>query len=356
MPAPCVPGGRSRLCENSQVMDNTAARVLLISPSFFGYELAIAREIAKHAPVDVVDERPSNSSVAKAAFRVGGRLAQRFTTMHFRRALERSAQRRYSVVLIIKGEVTPAWFVRELRKQQPTAEFVFYAYDAIEPNTNPTELFPLMDRLYSFDPRDVARYDGMRLKHLFYTGDFADAARETRDYDVSFVGTLHSDRYAFTQSVFEGFGRTFAYFYVQARWFFFVQKYITRTAKAVGWDEVRFSKLTHAEVAKIFGASKAVVDLQRTAQTGLTMRTFEVLATGAHLITANATIRDAEFYDPRHITVVDDYSVWGFREKIASIPEPTTPPQGFEKYSLENWVLELVAPSKLGDAAHKGDE
>jgi len=322
------------------------ARILLISPSFFGYEQAIQTALGRYGIVDLFDERPGNSSLVKAAIRVGDRAVQRLTAAHFRGILKQTRGRRYTTVLIVKAELTPAWFVEELRARQPGAEFLFYAFDAIPDGSNPTRIVPLMDRAYSFDARDVARYPGLQLKHLFYTPEFNDPPPQQRRHSLAFVGTLHSDRYAFTRAIFAGRERTFAYFYVQARWYFFFQKYITRSARDVSWREVSFAKLPLHGVAEVFRNSEAVLDLQRSAQSGLTMRTFEVLASGAHLITANASIRDADFYDPRHITVVEDYSTEAVRDLIDHIDAAPGRPHGFTRYSLDNWVLDFVHPRR----------
>ena len=42
----------------------------------------------------------------------------------------------------------------------------------------------------------------------------------------------------------------------------------------------------------------AVLDIEHPKQVGLTMRTFEVLASGRKLITTNRSIINHEFYDP----------------------------------------------------------
>jgi spore maturation protein CgeB len=110
--------------------------------------------------------------------------------------------------------------------------------------------------------------------------------------------------------------------------------------------EVSFVKLARASVAAAFAASKAVIDYQRPGQAGVTMRTFEALASGAAVITANPFVRNEPFFDPSRILVVPtdpqkissaDVAQW-----IASTAPSTDRPAGFEDYSLDAWVGEFI--------------
>lgn len=323
-------------------------RMLFLSPSFFGYETDIREAIeAQGVVVDYFDERPTNSSLAKAVFRVGGPVSRALVASYYRRILRWIAGRNYDYVLIVKGEVVPQSFVETLRRRHPKAHFYYYSFDNIPEGSNPTRLFSLMDTIFSFDPKNVAEYPRMQLKPLFYSTEFGSARLASeRTYDLSFVGTLHSDRYNFVTSLFGSFDRTHGFFYAPARWYFFLNKYVTRNFSGVAWNEVSFSKLAKRDVAAIFENSRAILDIQRTQQAGLTMRTFEVLASGAVLVTANRSILDAEFFDPNRIIVVDDYDEPGasdrLRAAINGLPESVGSLDGFEKHSIENWVRDFL--------------
>ena len=322
-------------------------RALFLSPSFFGYEGDIEKALVSNGySVDFFDERPTNSSAAKALFRVGGRSVQRLVQAYYRRILATTASRSYDLVLVIKGEVVPLAFLQELRRRNPEAHFVYYSFDAIPIGSNCTTLFDEFDALFSFDPADVAADPRLALKPLFYSSHFGSHLDQgPRPFDLTFVGTMHSDRYRFVTSLFTAFTDTYGFFYVPARWFFYFNKFVSRSFAGVPVSTVSFDKLDKSAVADIFRDSRAVLDLQRSAQSGLTMRTFEVLASGAILVTGNTAIRQADIYDPDRIVVVDDYDAVDasvrLREILDSMPPVVGAPAGFEKHSLENWVREF---------------
>ena len=322
-------------------------RALFLSPSFFGYEADIERALVGDGyTVDFFDERPTNSSAAKAVFRIGGRPVQMLVQAYYRRILAATASNSYNLVLVIKGEVVPLAFLQELRRRNPEAHFVYYSFDAIPAGSNCTQLFDEFDALYSFDPADVAADARLTFKPLFYSSQFSSITTgKARRHDLTFVGTMHSDRYRFVTSLFQAFNNTYGFFYVPARWFFYFNKYVSRSFAGVPTSTVSFSKLDKSAVAGIFRESRAVLDLQRSAQSGLTMRTFEVLASGAVLVTGNTAIRESDIFDPSRIVVVDDYDAVDastrLREILDAMPPLVGAPAGFEKHSIENWVREF---------------
>jgi hypothetical protein len=326
----------------------TQPQVLFISPAFFGYEVDICNALQRRgAKVDYFDERPSNDAFVKAILRTSKALVSRGVRAHFEGIYRSIAGRRYDLVLVIKGEVVPAWFLERLREDQPEAKFVFYSFDAIRNSSNCLELFPFFDRLFSFDFEDVQAYPRLELKHLFYTGEYAGGPPlDFRDYDLSFVGTLHSKRYQFVQKAFQGFESTFQFFYVQAPWFYYLSRLTSEAFRNVARQHVSFEKLGRIEVAKIFQESRAVLDMQREGQSGLTMRTFEVLASGATLITSNAFIKETEFYDPERVIVLPPGGAEypdELVERVSALSRDGRPPAGFEKYCLDSWVADFIA-------------
>ncbi len=328
-------------------------RVLMIAPSFFGYEQAIAEEIrAQGHEVELVDERPSNTPLARAVVRIAPALLAHQTTRRFAELLRRVAQDPPQVVLVIKGEVVPEWFLTALRAQSPRTRFVYYTFDSFANSPRGAALLPLFDRAFSFDPHD-ARREGVDYLPLFHRPEFH-PGEEPRDLDVSFVGTLHGDRYAFANAVAAAVPpeRRLMWFYSPAAWWFWLRKLFVRRYRDIPRSDVRTTPLPIDAVADTMRRSKAVIDLQRPGQAGLTMRVFEVLASGAALITANAAIRAEPFYDPVRVLIVPADASRIDPEEVAAFvhaqPERGTSPAGFENRSLAAWTSAVLEPALLG--------
>ena len=125
-----------------------------------------------------------------------------------------------------------------------------------------------------------------------------------------------------------------------------MQKFSKKEYKKIKRSEVSFDKLSRQQVANIFRLSKSVLDIQRFGQAGLTMRTFEVLAAGAILVTTNAYIKTTDFYDADKIIVIDnkDFSsgIAEIQSKIQNVDyQPKAIEKSFEQYFVTNWVKEF---------------
>lgn len=325
-------------------------RALLVSPSFFGYEQEILDELA-HQGLDAefVDERPSNSSLLKAIYRVNVRAAANQVDRYYRRVARNISWQDLALVLVIRGEIVPPWFLTLVRSNAPDATIVFYTWDSVKNNSNFEKLLPYFDYLFSFEDDAQVLDDRFRIKHLFYSPSFyALGSDSPRRFEGSFVGTLHSGRYAFTQRILNSFESSYTYFFVQARWYFALRRIFDRRYRAVPRHDVSFSKLRRSQVAEVFRNSLAVLDMQHEDQAGLTMRTFEVLASGAYLITTNASIRNTPLMSTDRVIVVDEHVN---PEQLVALlrgrPVPRDAPDGFEVYSLSSWVrgfVELLGP------------
>lgn len=326
-------------------------RALVIAPAFFGYEEDIVAEFERQGyQTTFIDERPSNNAAVRAVLRVRKSLLAQRTEKYYRAKRAELAKTRFDLLLVIKAEVVPRWFLEDLRRASPRSRFVFYSYDAVGNIRNCLQVLDCFDELFTFDSDDVAARPEFSYLPLFYTSEFAQlpAAElsQPRRFAMSFVGTLHTERYAFVKKLFASQARTFGFFYVPARWYFTVVKYFTREHSVVPWSDVSFHKLSRQQVAEIFRDSVAVLDMPRAGQSGLTMRTFEVLASGSVLVTTNAAITHEPFFDPSRVIVVpghlEELRSDDVIAQIDSITEPPGPPESFDRYSLESWVRAII--------------
>lgn len=324
--------------------------VLFICPAFFGYETSITNAIKSNGfDVDFFDERTSNKSYYKAIFRIRKSLLNQIIDKYYRQIFEQIKQKKYAYFFLIKGEVIPEWFIIKFKENNPEAKLVYYTYDSINNNNNHSvNILKYFDDCFSFDFEDIKIHPTFKLKHLFYTNEYVSQQNNNveRKYDLSFVGTLHSNRYNVIKTIAAGLQNTFIFYYMPAKWFFYFNKMLKKDYRKISASEISFKKINKAEVAGIFKSSKSVLDIQRFGQTGLTMRTFEVLASKSILVTTNTYVKQADFYNPDRIIVLDDFNDPDNIDKIRAhinntqiFDQPLD--KGFEKYFVENWVSEF---------------
>jgi hypothetical protein len=322
-------------------------RVLLIAPRFFGYEQEIAGELTRIGhQVDFLPDRPFNSPLMKALMRFRPELGgHRFCDRFFAQRIEEFGRSDYATIIVIQGEGVTANTLMELRRSYPRAKLVFYTWDSIENKPFSKRNLALYDRCSTFDPVDATKYS-MNFRPLFYSSGFDCSVETEYAYDLSFIGTVHSDRYRVVHSLLEQLppdARTFIYLYLQAPWVYDFRRLFTNTLNGAKREDFSFDPLSKEVVRTIFFASRAVLDIEHIQQRGATMRTMEALGSNRKMITTNSALRDYDFYNPRNILVIDRKAPRLDQEFLQS-PYEAVPEEIRKKYALRQWISDVCGP------------
>jgi len=325
--------------------DSTKSRVLLIAPKFFGYENEIVAELSRlQMHVDMLPDRPFDRPFSKAVMRFRPELGRRACYRFFSEGVRQFGRSEYAIILVVQGEGVTADTLADLRASYPGAKMVFYTWDSLKNKPFARQNLGRYDHCSTFDPVDAKTY-GMACRPLFYSPGFDREASTDYAYDVSFIGTIHSDRYRVINALSRQLpsdARSFMYLYLQAPWVYDVRRLFTNTIVGASREEFQFRPLSKGVVQETFFASRAVIDIEHPNQNGVTMRTIEAIGSRRKMITTNATVRNYDFYDPRNIQIIDranpqlDQNF--LRTPYSDIPQATR-----QKYSLCQWVRDVCA-------------
>lgn len=331
------------------------SRVLLIGPPFFGYDKHIREAIRSRGfDVDLHDDRPGENAVLKGAIRVRPSLVRTVVRQYLNRILHETAGRDYDFIFVINGQALTPWFIRELRRRNPRAEAVFYMWDSMRLYPHVLDFAELFDRRYTFDPTDAREHEEFRLLPLFYTDDYRDvglAPVPEAHYDVLNVCTAHANRYALMKTLvpqLEGSGlRVYSYLYLH-RLQFAYNRFTSEAFASARPEEFRFSSLPPSRYVELLRHSQAVLDVNHSAQSGLTMRTLETVGARRKLITTNPEVVHQDFYDPSRVLLIDPSSVTASQIKeFIDEPQRAIDPQVLERYSIGSWVSEILEGVRL---------
>lgn len=323
-------------------------RILFFAPKFFGYEVAIANKLQElGANVMQFDERPKNNFLTKALIRIDRNIIKRTITKYYKNILGQTQQQQFDFVFVVNLEAMTPEIVEMLRKQQPQAKFILYMWDSIK-NKKPAQLaFKLFDWCYSFDKNDASTLPNVNFRPLFFIDEFDSKTWNTKTnilYDLCFIGTVHSDRYNLVKSVkkqADNLGlRTYFYLYFHNKILFFYKKLRDIKFYNARVSEFEFSPISAIDLAQKIKESGAVLDVQHPHQTGLTMRTLEMLGASKKLVTTNSHIVEYDFFNPQNIAVIDrenpkiDASF--FKTEFAEVDSNIR-----DRYAIRGWLLEI---------------
>ena len=329
--------------------DLQGKRVLLFSSVLFHYHDQIKSAIEDlGARVHLYDERNDPSSMQKIMIRKARFLVKRSILNYYSNVAETEKSFDPDYVLFVSPEAVTLDSLKVLKAAFPRSVFILYMWDSVKNKRN-EGILGQFDRMYSFDSEDCRRY-GMTFRPLFYSPDFTRSEdRPDYEYDVSFIGTVHSDRARILLQVkdfcdAQGL-KYYFYLYIPGKLLYVLRMLTDRFLRK--WDKkyIHINTIGKDEVARISAKTRCIIDINHPAQTGLTMRTIEMLGLGRKIATTNINIRSYDFYRPENQIVLDRKNLDISREMILK-DYMRVPDEIYERYSVQYWAKEIFGLEK----------
>lgn len=321
--------------------------VLFVSLGFYNYDDKITATI-KELGYEVTQFTPIGN------YNTFEKLYNAFTKGQFlkKKCLKRQKQfmndnpKKYDYVLVIVGRHLDPSLLAEYRKAQPQAKFILYLWDDIARVEGYEDNKGFYDEVYSFDLKDVAEHS---VKHhpLFYVPDYL-YHNDEKKYILSLSGTLHSGRVSLWDKIMTKYNldaNDCFLFLLGMKMEHYFKALLPSKDKWMSLKYIHIKGMNLEEMAVIMRQSKVSLDVQFGSQAGLTIRTFESLASKTKLITTNPYVKEYDFYQYGNICVVDkdnpEVPADFFDTPYNEIPQEIT-----EKYSLYHWVYTMLGESQ----------
>jgi hypothetical protein len=323
-------------------------KILFFAPKFFGYDLAIAQKMVElGADVRQFDERPKNNFLTKALIRIDRNIIKQTIIKYYKEILNSTQNEKFDFVFVVNLEAMTPEIVELLRKQQPQAKFILYMWDSIKNKKSAQLAFKLFDWCYSFDKNDSKTLPNVGFRPLFFIDEFDSrkwGQSISNTYDLCFIGTVHSDRYNLVNSIkkqAENLGlKTYFYLYFHNKILFFYKKIRDIKFYNARFREFQFKPILARDLAQKIKESGAVLDIQHPNQTGLTMRTLEMLGSSKKIVTTNKHIVEYDFFNLHNVAVIDRenpiINVSFFKTDFVEVDDLIR-----DKYALRGWILEI---------------
>ena len=322
-------------------------KILFFSPAFFNYENIIADKMRQMgAEVDMYDARSVISSSARALIKLSPLFFRSRTVKYYENIISQNKEKKYNYIIIIKCDMTPEIILQRLKETYPDAKLCLYLWDSVANSRGIRNKFKYFDTIHSFDMNDCEKYSELKFRTLFFADQYRKPPVSTNyKYDISFIGTIHSDRYRIIsqiQTTAEKLGLNCYWFlYLQSKFMFYFYKFSKREFRKANIHCFCFEKKSITDIARVVEDSKIVLDIQHPKQSGLTMRTIEMIGMNKKIITTNQNIKKYDFYNPDNIAIIDRNNIVipkdFFSKAYCPIHESI-----YEKYSLQSWILDVI--------------
>lgn len=323
-------------------------KILFFSPAFFGYENKIKDEmVLLGAEVDMFDERSINKSYEKALLKINPNIFNKRTNEYYLDILEQVKLNAYDYILFVRCDMPTHKVLQKYKENFIGTKLCLHMWDSLENIPNIEEKLHYFDHITSFDRKDCLENKKLKFRPLFYCNDYkADAvSKKEYKYDLSFIGTIHSDRYKILKSINDQAKKRnlkmYMYPFLQSKFIYYFYKITKKEFVKTSIEDFEFEKISSNDIANIVNQSRIIIDIQHPRQTGLTMRTIEMFGMKKKIITTNTDIVNYDFYDDRNILVINRNNSNLTFESISNdcfeVEQSV-----YDKYSLEGWVNEVL--------------
>lgn len=331
---------------------------LIIAPDFFGYAKEIQACLARRGVSAIwFDDRPANDTLTKILIRISPSLQSGKAERYFDDVIRQVAQHSITEVLVIKGQALSCAAIQRMKAAFPQARFTLYFWDSYKnmSSDSPGKV-QFFDRAFTFDPVDAENDPRLEYRPLFYLDEYARLPAVEKDIDLFFFGTVHSDRYKVMTHLERALPpgvRVKKILYFNSRLVYWARRVFDPSFWGAKKSEFVFKPVAKAELRALLARSRAVIDIERPIQSGLTMRTLETVGAHKKLITTNPFAQRADIYRPSNVLVIERAGMKVPKEFFDMEFEPLGG-KIEQKYSLDGW-LDEVLPSSCTTVMQRGD-
>ncbi len=321
-------------------MDLSNKNILIVSPFFFDYHQRISQALRdRGARVDVVDEQPSHSAIARILMRKDISLYHGVTEKYFDNVLS-ELPNDYDYILFIKCEAPTVNVLKKFKRRFPFAKRILYLWDSVANVKHITKKFAYFNKIFSFDHDDVKRYSFLEYAYWGYTKEFDVESVQKPVYDLAFIGTLHSVRPRVLEHIgkeCEKLGLNFYKFvYIPHPLVFWYNKLVNPCFCGVKRQQVHFKPISTDETIEIYKNSVAVLEIENSYQSGATTRLGEMIGMRKKIVTTFDCTNE-EFFDSQNQLVIDGNKV-ELNKEFFETPYKPIDENIRKKYSFDNFI------------------
>lgn len=327
------------------MIDLKNKKIVIFTPGFFNYDNEICNELVNRgADVFHYNERGNPNNMQKFLIRKIYFLEKSRIKKYYEKVIEEINNRKIDFFLFVNPEAVNYQIIIEMKKAFPKASFILYMWDSIKNKRRTIKILPLFHKCFSFDEKDTFNCNLLTFRPLFFIKQFDNSfINDTNDYDFTFIGTVHSDRYRVLRKIKERkeSKKIFYYCYFQSKLLYIYNRIFNPIFYGSKISDFKFDCVDNNDLLRVLKSSRVIIDIHHPNQSGLTMRTIESVGLRKKLITTNACVKKYDFFN-KNILVIDrenpiipdsflDQSYELLNNKI------------YYKYSISGWVDDIFS-------------
>ena len=249
---------------DSEIISIRDKRILFLAPKFFGYELKIKHKLEDMgARVDFYNVRSVTSAIERALLKISPNIFIYKTNKYYDEILRSNHDKQYDYIFIVKCDMITSKILQRMKATFQGAKFYLYLWDSVNNVPGIEKKFKYFDKILSFDRNDSKKYSKIVFRPLFYLDEYRKNGNTNdstfHSIDLSFLGTIHSDRYSILKKIEKICRKNdinfFTFKYLQSKFVYYLYKVIKKEFRNAKLSEFSFEKMNSKDIANIVDKS-----------------------------------------------------------------------------------------------------
>ncbi|MBT2620643.1 hypothetical protein [Chryseobacterium sp. ISL-6] len=321
-------------------------KICVISYDFWGYDKHIVETLCKKG-IDAHHIKIANVTHSNFQERATNAISKVFLNKNLK--TEKRQQfvldsliklGRQDQILVLNPDAFDISTLEEIKTY--SYRLITYLYDSLERFPVEDEKLDLFDKVFSFDAIDIKKHKFEKLTNYIYL-DHLSFEQQNPKIDLFYITSYDNKRVSYIKLLAKkliALNLKFQIMIIGKKSWKNQLKNLFITVPENLSIIFGIKKVSHKDLPNYYKNSKALLDLTRENQHGLSFRVFEAMALEKKVITDNQLIKDYDFYNPNNILVLDE-TCSNLTEHFFNQPYEKIPDEIYHYYTLDNWVKRL---------------
>lgn len=308
-------------------------KIALIYPFAYGYIDFVIKEISSHKNIEVTDIKTDSivysypNIFVKIINGISKIFGRNIKKQYFNKEILSKIISKQDIIFIIRPDLLDDTLLKELKSR--SQKIIAYYYDSCTKYPRQVEVKRYFDEVYSYEKEDILKYQFLETSNFIYDTSIQ---KEEIKYDIFNISSYDS-----RINEIDALSRKLAEGNMKIHFLLFWYKKLSYPNLISITEYIPLE-----ETKKMIAQSKAMIDIQREDQKGLSFRTFESLGYRKKLLTTNKTVINYDFFHPNNILVIDPENISIEQIKLfLDLPYVEISHSILNKYSVQNFVKNI---------------
>lgn len=308
-------------------------KITLIYPFAYGYIDFVVKELQSHSHVIVTDIK--TDSIKYKYPNLGVKIWNGITKLFgknikkefFNKQVVQQIKEKQDIIFIIRPDLVDVSLLKELKNN--TDNFIAYYYDSCKKYPQQLEIAHFFDEIYSYEKEDIEEHNFIETTNFIYDEKIASNEVKYDVFNISSYDSRINEIDHISKVLFAaGLKIHFILFWFEKLSY----PHLISTTKYLSLEETK----------KNISESKAMIDIQRLDQKGLSFRTFESLGYRKKLITTNSMVKNYDFYHPNNMLIINSEDINTHKIiEFLELPYIEVSQNILDKYSVKSFTKRI---------------